>query len=99
MWASSALRRANSNKACCSCGRRLLSYQYSDHLINASRRLLKLPEKGGLNQAQVRAAYLKQAKIWHPDRNQATGSAADATQRFQAIHRAYEVSWTPVLPS
>jgi curved DNA-binding protein CbpA len=41
------------------------------------------------SQAEIRAAYLKLAKQWHPDRN--TGNEAEAERRFKEIAHAYEV--------
>jgi curved DNA-binding protein CbpA len=40
-------------------------------------------------QAEIRAAYLKLAKQWHPDRN--PGNQAEAERRFKEIAYAYEV--------
>ncbi|KPF90305.1 hypothetical protein IP81_15650 [Novosphingobium sp. AAP83] len=39
--------------------------------------------------AEIRAAYLKQAKRWHPDRN--AGNKEEAERRFKDIAHAYEV--------
>jgi len=41
------------------------------------------------SQAEIRAAYLKLAKQWHPDRN--TGNEAEAERRFKEIAHAFEV--------
>lgn len=41
------------------------------------------------SQAEIRTAYLKLAKQWHPDRN--TGNEVDAERRFKEIAYAYGV--------
>lgn len=43
--------------------------------------------------AEIRAAYLKQAKRWHPDRN--AGNKEEAERRFKDIAHAYEVLSNP----
>jgi hypothetical protein len=43
--------------------------------------------------AEIRAAYLKLAKQWHPDRN--PDNAAEAERRFKEIAHAYEVLSDP----
>jgi hypothetical protein len=44
-------------------------------------------------QDEIRAAYLKLAKQWHPDRN--PGNKAEAERRFKEIAHAYEVLSNP----
>jgi hypothetical protein len=44
-------------------------------------------------QAEIRAAYLKLAKQWHPDRN--PGNEAEAERRFKEIAHAYDVLSDP----
>ena len=41
------------------------------------------------SQAEIRAAYLKQAKQWHPDHNR--GNELEAERRFKEIVNSYEV--------
>lgn len=41
------------------------------------------------SQAEIRAAYLKLAKQWHPDRN--AGNEIEAERRFKEIAHAYDV--------
>ncbi len=43
--------------------------------------------KKGATEAEIKAAYRKQALKWHPDRNK----APDAANKFKEINKAYEV--------
>jgi curved DNA-binding protein CbpA len=45
------------------------------------------------SQAEIRAAYLKLAKQWHPDRN--AGNETEAERRFKEIAHAYDVLSDP----
>lgn len=45
------------------------------------------------SQADIRTAYLKLAKEWHPDRN--PGNGAEAERRFKEIAHAYDVLSDP----
>ena len=47
------------------------------------------------SQAEIRSAYLKLAKQWHPDRN--IGHEAEAERRFKEVAHAYEVLSNPEL--
>lgn len=47
----------------------------------------------GATQADIRAAYLKLAKQWHPDRN--PGNETEAERRFKEIAHAYDVLSDP----
>jgi DnaJ-class molecular chaperone len=47
--------------------------------------------KKGATDAEIKAAYRKQALEWHPDRNKSSGAA----DRFKEINKAYEVLSNP----
>ena len=47
--------------------------------------------KKGATDAEIKAAYRKQALEWHPDRNKTAGAA----ERFKEINKAYEVLSNP----
>ncbi len=47
--------------------------------------------KKGASDAEIKAAYRKQALQWHPDRNKNAGAA----ERFKEINKAYEVLADP----
>lgn len=47
--------------------------------------------KKGASDAEIKAAYRKQALQWHPDRNKSAGAA----ERFKEINKAYEVLANP----
>jgi curved DNA-binding protein CbpA len=49
----------------------------------------------GANRDQIRAAYFRLAKTLHPDRQ--AGDDPDATEKFLAVQRAYEVLMDPEL--
>jgi DnaJ-class molecular chaperone len=42
----------------------------------------------GTSKADIKAAYRKLAKVWHPDRHPA--NVEEAKAKFQAISKAYE---------
>ncbi len=52
-----------------------------------------LEVKTSVNQDQVKRAYYKVAKQWHPDLHQGDEEVAD---RFKKIQKAYEVLGNPV---
>jgi molecular chaperone DnaJ len=52
----------------------------------------------GASQDEVKAAYRKMSKEWHPDKHPSTGSGQarkDAEQKFKEINEAYEVLSNP----
>ncbi|XP_029959477.1 dnaJ homolog subfamily C member 28 [Salarias fasciatus] len=65
--------------------RRLSSAPPMSRSLQESYRLLQLPPEGASSAAQVREAYLRLAKLYHPD----SGAAAADAARFARLEEAY----------
>ncbi|XP_015245481.1 PREDICTED: dnaJ homolog subfamily C member 28 [Cyprinodon variegatus] len=70
--------------------RRLSSGNRISRSLQESYRLLQLPAEGHSSPAQVRDAYLRLAKLYHPDSGEATADAA----LFARIEEAYRTVLT-----
>lgn len=56
--------------------------------------VLGIPERSSASADDIRAAYLKMALRWHPDKNPGR-DAATAERRFKEIQRAYDILSDP----
>lgn len=67
---------------------------YSQRSREVALALLTLGLRRGASDAEIRAAYRKQAKVFHPDRLSATASETERTaaeENMKAINAAYRI--------
>ncbi|KAK2904842.1 hypothetical protein Q8A67_006641 [Cirrhinus molitorella] len=70
---------------CCSLNLRALSSGAISRRLRESYRILQLPDNGASDPAEVKEAYLRMAKLYHPDSGAPTADAA----LFSQIEEAY----------
>ncbi|KAK7154383.1 hypothetical protein R3I94_007652 [Phoxinus phoxinus] len=76
----------------CSLSLRALSSRAITHSLRESYRLLQLPDDGASGPAEVKEAYLRMAKLYHPDSGAPTADAA----LFSQIEGAYRAVLTHI---